>query len=157
MDAFLPGVGDWKSVWLMRDLWHFHFYGETPLALVKGRERIYLEHFWNDFAADRTHSIPEADRRLYAAALAQEGGVHAGMEWFRNFEKDAADFAQMGQTKLAMPVLVLSGEKAGGEFLIQQARLVATDVKGQVVRGSGHWLMEEAPDAVIPAIVEFAH
>ena len=54
MDAFLPGVGNWKDVWLLRDLWHFHFYGPTPLALVKGRERIYFEHFWNDFAADKT-------------------------------------------------------------------------------------------------------
>src|SRR5437660_1912892 len=59
MDAFLPGVGDWKNVWLMRDLWHFHFYGETPLGLVNGRERIYFEHFWNDFAADKSKSIPE--------------------------------------------------------------------------------------------------
>ena len=62
MDAFLPGIGDWRNVWLMRDLWHFHFYGEVPLALVKDRERIYLEHFWNDFAADRNRSVPEADR-----------------------------------------------------------------------------------------------
>ena len=62
MDAFLPGVGDWKSVWLLRDLWHFHFYGEVPLRLVAGRERIYFEHFWNDFAADRSQSVPEADR-----------------------------------------------------------------------------------------------
>src|SRR5258705_1136301 len=67
MDAFLPGVGDWTHVWLLRDLWHFHFYGETPEALVKGRERIYLEHFWNDFAADRTKSVPEKDREIYAA------------------------------------------------------------------------------------------
>jgi hypothetical protein len=56
------GVGDWKSVWLMRDLWHSHFYGETHLALVKGRERTYFEHFFKDFAVDRTHSVPEADR-----------------------------------------------------------------------------------------------
>ena len=59
MDAFLPGVGDWRTVWLLRDLWHFHFYGKTPLQLVAGRERIYLEHFWNDFAADPTRSVPE--------------------------------------------------------------------------------------------------
>src|SRR5476651_2624392 len=63
MDAFLPGVGNWRDVWLLRDLWHFHFYGETPLALVHGRERIYFEHFWNDFAADRTKSLSEADRQ----------------------------------------------------------------------------------------------
>jgi pimeloyl-ACP methyl ester carboxylesterase len=155
MDAFLPGIGNWKDVWLLRDLWHFHFYGEVPLALVKGRERIYLEHFWNDFAADRKHSVPEADRRLYARAYAQPGAMRAGFEYFRNFERDAVDFARMGSTRLSMPMLVLSGEKAGGTFLIEQAKLVASDVRGQVVPGVGHWLMEEAPKTVIPAITNF--
>jgi len=155
MDAFLPGVGDWKNVWLMRDLWHFHFYGEVPLALVKGRERIYFEHFWNDFAADPKHSVSEADRRIYAKAYAQPGGMRAGFEYFRNFERDAKDFAQLSATPLPMPMLVLTGEKASGNFLIEQARLVATNVQGQVVTGSGHWLMEEAPQAVIPAIIKF--
>ena len=155
MDAFLPGIGAWKDVWLLRDLWHFHFYGEVPLALVKGRERTYLEHFWNDFAADRKHSVPEADRRLYARAYAQPGAMRAGFEYFRNLERDAEDFARMGQTRLAMPMLVLSGEKAGGTFLIEQAKMVASDVRGQVVKGSGHWLMEEAPKVVIPAIFDF--
>jgi pimeloyl-ACP methyl ester carboxylesterase len=155
MDAFLPGVGDWKSVWLMRDLWHFHFYGAVPLALVKGRERIYLEHFWNDFAADPKHSVSEDDRRLYAKSYAKPGGMRAGFEWFRNFEQDAKDFAEFGATKLPMPVFVLTGEKASGEELIKQAKLVGLNVSGQIVSGSGHWLMEEAPDAVIPAIVAF--
>ena len=155
MDAFLPGIGAWKDVWLLRDLWHFHFYGEVPLALVKGRERTYLEHFWNDFAADRKHSVPEADRRLYARAYAQPGAMRAGFEYFRNLERDAEDFARMGQTRLAMPLLVLSGEKAGGTFLIEQAKMVASDVRGQVVKGSGHWLMEEAPKVVIAALVDF--
>jgi len=155
MDAFLPGVGDWKQVWLLRDLWHFHFRGETPLALVKGRERIYFEHFWNDFAADRKKSVPEADRRLYAAAYARAEGMRAGFEVFRNFEQDAKDFAAFAATKLDMPFLVLTGEKASGTFLIEQAKLVAKDVTGIVVKGSGHWLMDEAPDQVIPAIVDF--
>jgi len=155
MDAFLPGVGNWKDVWLLRDLWHFHFYGETPLALVKGRERIYLEHFWNDFAADRTKSVPEADRRIYAAAYARADGMRAGFEVFKNFEQDAKDFAAFSATKLNMPFLVLTGEKASGTFLIDQAKLVATNVSGIVVKNSGHWLMEEATDQVVPAIVAF--
>ena len=66
MEAFLPGVGEWNNVFLLRDLWHFHFYGKTPLALVTGRERIYLNHFWNDFAADPAKSVSEADRKFYA-------------------------------------------------------------------------------------------
>ncbi len=155
MDAFLPGIGNWKDVWLMRDLWHFHFYGEVPLALVQGRERIYFEHFWNDFAADPKRSVPEEDRKLYAEAYAQPGGMRAGFEYFRNFERDAQDFAALSATKLEMPVLVITGEKASGTFLIDQAKLVANKVTGTVVNGSGHWLMEEAPKEVIPAIVAF--
>src|SRR6185503_14069201 len=95
MDAFLPGVGDWTKVWLLRDLWHFHFYGETPLKLVTGRERTYLEHFWNDFAADRTKSVSERDRQFYAKAYAQPGAMRAGFEVFKAFEQDAKDFQQL--------------------------------------------------------------
>ena len=155
MDAFLPGVGKWRDVWLMRDLWHFHFYGKTPLALVHGRERIYFEHFWNDFAANPKHSVPERDRRIYAKAYARPGGMRSGFEYFRTFEQDAKEFALFAQAPLPMPMLVLTGEKASGDFLIEQGRQVATNVEGVVVRGSGHWLMEEAPDQVIPKLVEF--
>ena len=155
MDAFLPGIGPWQNVWLLRDLWHFHFHGPTALALVNGRERIYFEHFWNDFAADPKRSVPEADRRFYAKAYAQPGGMRAGFEYFKAFERDAAEFAELGKTPLPMPMLVLSGEKAGGNFLIEQGKMVATDVTGVIVKGSGHWLMEEAPDQVIPALIGF--
>jgi pimeloyl-ACP methyl ester carboxylesterase len=155
MDAFLPGIGDWKNVWLMRDLWHFHFHGEVPLALVKGRERTYFEHFWNDFAADPKHSVSEADRRIYAKAYAQPGGMRAGFEYFKNFERDAKDFAELGAKPLPMPVLVLGGEKSGGEFLIAQAKLVASNVQGKIISGSGHWLMDEAPQTTIPALTTF--
>jgi pimeloyl-ACP methyl ester carboxylesterase len=81
--------------------------------------------------------------------------MRAGFEYFRSFERDAQDFARMAGSRLAMPLLVLTGEKASGDFLIEQARLVASDVQGHVIKGSGHWLMEEAPAAVIPAITRF--
>jgi pimeloyl-ACP methyl ester carboxylesterase len=155
MEAFLPGIGDWNSVFLLRDLWHFHFYGKTPLALVTGRERIYLEHFWNDFAADPRQSVSEKDREFYAEAYARPGHMKAGMEVFRAFPRDAEDFAEFAKTKLTMPLLVLSGEKAGGPFLIEQGKMVASNVEGVLVKGSGHWLMEEAPDQVMPKLVEF--
>ncbi|HEY1148704.1 MAG TPA: alpha/beta hydrolase [Pseudoduganella sp.] len=155
MDAFLPGVGDWKNVWLLRDLWHFHFHGDTALALVKGRERIYFEHFWNDFAADKTKSVKEADRQLYAKSYAQPNGMRAGFQYFKNFEQDAQDFAEFSKSKLTQPMLVLTGEKASGTFLIDQAKLVANDVDGKVIAGSGHWLIDEKPEVVVPALLEF--
>ncbi len=155
MDAFLPGVGKWESVWLLHDKWHFNFFGETPLKLVAGRERIYFEHFWNDFAANPKKSVSERDRRFYAKSYGQPGAMRAGFEVFRAFEQDGKDFAQLAETKLPMPMLVLTGEKASGDFLIQQGRLVADNVEGVVVKGSGHWLIDEAPSQVIPKLVNF--
>jgi pimeloyl-ACP methyl ester carboxylesterase len=155
MDAFLPGVGDWQKVWLLRDKWHFNFYGETPLKLVQGRERIYFEHFWNDFAADPKHSLSEAEREYYTAQYARPGRMRAGFEYFHTFTQDAQDFAELAKIQLPMPVQVIAGEKASGQFLVTQAKLIAPNVDGVIVPGSGHWLMEEAPETTIPAIIEF--
>jgi pimeloyl-ACP methyl ester carboxylesterase len=155
LDAFIPGVGDTTNLFLLKDLWHFHFYGPTPLALVKGRERIYFEHFWNDFAADPAKSVSEADRRFYASKYAQPGAMKAGMEVFRAFDQDAKDNVEFAKTKLSMPMLVLGGEKSGGDFLISQGRMVATNVDGVIITGSGHWLIDEAPNQVIPRLVAF--
>jgi pimeloyl-ACP methyl ester carboxylesterase len=155
MDAFLPGIGDTSNLFLLRDKWHFNFFGETPLKLVKGRERIYFEHFWNDFAANPKKSVSEADRRFYTKAYAQPGAMRAGFEVFKAFDQDAKDFKELAKAKLKMPMLVLTGEKASGEFLIYQGRLVADNVEGVIVKGSGHWLMDEARDQVVPRLVAF--
>ena len=155
IDTFLPGVGEWTRVWQQRDQWHFRFYGKTPLALVQGRERIYLEHFWNDLAADPAKSIPEADRKVYVAEYARPNHVRASMEYFRAFDQDAKEFHEYVAKPLTMPMLVLTGEKSAGDLLVKQAELIDTDVQGAVVPGAGHWLMEEAPGFVIPKVVEF--
>jgi len=52
-------------------------------------------------------------------------------------------------------MLVLGGEKSGGDFLVSQGKLVADNVVGEIVVGSGHWLVDEAPAQVIPRLVEF--
>ncbi|HEV8332225.1 MAG TPA: alpha/beta hydrolase [Steroidobacteraceae bacterium] len=154
MEALLPGVGEWTRIW-PRDQWHLRFFGKTPEALVQGRERIYLEHFWNDFAADPAKSIAEADRKEYAAEYARPNHIRASMEWFRLIDEDAREFHEYAAKPLTLPMLVLTGEKGSGDGLIKQAQLIDTDVQGAVVPGAGHWLMEEAPGFVIPKIVEF--
>jgi pimeloyl-ACP methyl ester carboxylesterase len=155
MDAFLPGVGEWEAVYNDPGFWHFRFNGPTPEALVRGRERIYFEHFWNDFAADKTRSIPEADRKAYTAAYARPGRMRAGWAYFVSFQQAAKDFAQLAQTKLTMPVLVIAGEKASGPVLSQQMKLVASDVTVVVLKDTGHWLMEERPKETTDALAKF--
>jgi pimeloyl-ACP methyl ester carboxylesterase len=155
MDAFLPGVEGWEAVYNNPQIWHFRFNGPTPEALVEGRERIYFEHFWNDFAADKTKSIPEGSRHAYAAAYARPGRMRAGWAYFVSFQKAAEDFARFARTKLSMPVLAVGGEKANGEVLGRQAKLVASNATMVVVKDSGHWLMEERPQETMAALLSF--
>jgi pimeloyl-ACP methyl ester carboxylesterase len=155
MDAFLPGVGDWESVYNSPDYWHFRFHGPTPEALVQGRERIYFEYFWNDLAADRTRSIPEADRDAYTEAYSRPGRMRAGWAYFVSFQQAAKDFAQLSQTKLTMPVLAIGGDKSLGSFLGHQMKQVATDVTVVVLKNTGHWVLEEQPRETTDALVSF--
>jgi pimeloyl-ACP methyl ester carboxylesterase len=155
MDAFLPGVGEWEAVYNNPGFWHFRFNGPTPEALVQGRERTYFEHYWNDFAADKTRSLSEADRKAYAAAYARPGRMRAGWAYFVSFQQAAKDFAQLSQTKLTMPVLSIGGEKALGEVLGQQMKLVASDVTVIVLKDTGHWILEENPKETTAALVKF--
>jgi pimeloyl-ACP methyl ester carboxylesterase len=155
MDAFLPGVEGWETVYDNPAIWHFRFNGPTPEALVQGRERTYFEHFWNDFAADKTRSIPEADRQAYAAAYARPGRMRAGWAYFVSFQKAAKDFAELAKNRLTMPVLTIGGDKANGELLGKQLRLVASDVKVVVLKDTGHWILEERPKETTDALVEF--
>ena len=155
MDAFLPGVDGWDAVYNTPSIWHFRFNGPTPEALVRGRERTYFEHFWNDFAADKAHSIPEADRRAYTTAYARPGRMRAGWAYFVSFPEAAKDFADLSRTKLTMPVLVIGGERSLGDVLVRQMKLVASDVKPLVLKDTGHWVLEERPHETTEALMTF--
>jgi pimeloyl-ACP methyl ester carboxylesterase len=155
MDAFLPGVEGGDLVYNNPGLWHFRFHGSTPEALVKGRERIYFDYYWNEFAADKNRSLPEADREAYTAAYARPGRMSAGWAYFASFPQTAKDFAQLLQTKLTMPVLSIGGDKSLGEVLGQQMKLVATDVTVVVLKDTGHWVLEERPKETTDALVKF--
>lgn len=155
MDAFLPGVAGWEDVYNNPGIWHFRFNGPTPEKLVSGRERIYFDYFWNDFAADKTQSLPESDRAAYAAAYARPGRMHAGWQYFVSFQQAARDFAQLSQTKLTMPVLAIGGEKGNGTVLGQQMKIVATNATVIVLKNTGHWVMEEQPKQTMDTLLKF--
>ena len=155
MDAFLPGVPGWELAYDNPDMWHFRFHGLTPEALVQGREKAYFAYFWNDLAADKTHSLPSADREAYVKAYSRPGRMRAGWAYFASWPDTAKDFAQLAQTKLTMPVLSIAGEKASAAILGPQMKLVATDVTVIDLKDTGHWLMEERPKETMEALVAF--
>jgi pimeloyl-ACP methyl ester carboxylesterase len=155
IDAPLPGIGPWDDIVRGHALWHFSFYGPDAERLVKGRERIYLDRFWNEFSAD-PKKFDEASRKHYAKLYAAAGAMHAGFEQFKAFDQDAADnktFVAKGM--LTMPVLAVGGEKSFGPMMGTVMRAAATNVQTAVVPNSGHWVMEENPAATIKLIVDF--
>jgi len=155
MDAPLPGIGPWDEILKSPALWHFNFRGPDVERLVQGRERIYLDRFWNELSVTPA-SIDEETRRHYAALYARPGAMHSAFEQFAAFAQDAIDNkAFVAKGKLAMPVLAIGADKSFGTAMADVLRFVAGDVTGHVVANSGHWLMEEQPAATVAAITGF--
>ena len=155
IDAPLPGIGPWDDIVRSHALWHFSFYGPDAERLVKGRERIYLDRFWNEFSAD-PKKFDEASRKRYAQLYAAAGAMHAGFEQFKAFDQDAADNkAFVAKGMLTMPVLAIGGEKSFGPMMGTVMRAAATNVQTAVVPNSGHWVMEENPEATMKLIEDF--
>jgi pimeloyl-ACP methyl ester carboxylesterase len=155
MDAPLPGIGHWDEIIRSPQLWHFNFRGPDVERLVAGRERIYLDRFWNELSA-RPASIDEATRQHYAALYARPGAMHAAFGQFAAFGQDAIDNkALLAKGKLTMPVLAIGADHSFGPGMADEVRFAASNVTDQVIAGSGHWLMEEQPAATIAAIVAF--
>jgi pimeloyl-ACP methyl ester carboxylesterase len=155
IDAPLPGIGPWDEIIRSPALWHFNFRGPDVERLVKGRERIYLDRFWNELSAN-PKAVVEATRRHYARLYARPGAMHSAFNQFAAFTKDAVDnkaFAAKG--KLSMPILALGADHSFGTQMADIMRLVATDVTVGVIANSGHWVMEEQPRQTSAAIVGF--
>jgi pimeloyl-ACP methyl ester carboxylesterase len=157
LEAPIPGIGDiWEKVYTTPALWHFHFVN-SPIALdlVKGRERIFLEHFWQTLSP-HPETFSEADRQLYAQSYAQDGAMRAAFEMFKLFNtQDAEDNRQFANNKLPMPVLTIEGDKAMGGALAIQAKLVAQNVRSITLADTGHWLMEQRPAEVKSELKKF--
>lgn len=155
MDAPVPGVGPWEEILKNPLLWHFRFGGPDMERLVEGRERIYLDRFWNEFSANPA-AFGEASRQHYAALYALPGAMRAGFAQFAAFDQDAIDNQVfLARGKLTMPVLAIGGAASFGPTMATVMRAAASDVTELVIPGSGHWLMEEQPEATVAAVCRF--
>jgi pimeloyl-ACP methyl ester carboxylesterase len=155
IDAPLPGVGPWEQIVQDPRMWQFGFGGPDMERLVAGRERIYLDRFWNEFSlhADR---FDEAKRQHYAALYAMHGSIRAGFAQFAAFGQDALDSkTYLARGKLTMPVLAIGGEAAFGAMMATVMRFAATNVQEAIVPDSGHWIMEENPAATTKLVTDF--
>jgi pimeloyl-ACP methyl ester carboxylesterase len=154
IDAPLPGIGPWEETLKSPLLWHFNFRGPDVDRLVKGRERIYLDRFYNELSAN-PKAIDEATRNHYAHLYARPGNMHYAFEQFAAFNQDAKDNKVFAEKKLTMPILALGAEKSFGDQQAAIMRDVGTNVEGGIITGSGHWIMEEQPAQTVKRVSDF--
>jgi pimeloyl-ACP methyl ester carboxylesterase len=156
IDAPVPGIGPWEEILKNPLLWHFRFGGPDMERLVEGRERIYLDRFWNEFSAVPSR-FSEAAREHYAKLYALPGAMHSGFAQFAAFDQDAVDNKAFlaAKGKLGMPVLAIGGEKSFGPMMATVMRFAASDVTEGIIPDSGHWIMEENPKATSVMVRSF--
>jgi pimeloyl-ACP methyl ester carboxylesterase len=155
MDAPLPGLGHWDDVVKDHRTWHFDFWGPDEERIIAGRERLYLDRFYNELSADPKH-VDEATRAHYTALYSRPNAIHDAFSQFEAFRQDAVDNQKfLADGKLTFPILAIGGDKSFGQGFANEIAFAGTNVRGLSIANSGHWLMEEQPEATMSAIVQF--
>jgi pimeloyl-ACP methyl ester carboxylesterase len=154
----VPVPGDGTPV-MFNNRWHhgLHWELDFPEALTAGREDVYLGFFYRTWGA-RPDAIPEEDQREYLRTYRQPGAMRAGFSYYRATPQDVADNeAFVAQGKLQMPVLCYGGRLGRGRGMaaLESWQRVATDVRGGVAEGCGHWIPEERPDWALEQLLAF--
>jgi len=156
VDAPLPGTDVFDRLRSNPRLWHFAFHNAIDVAemLVAGRERQYLQTFFNV----RNFDPSAIDLETYVSAYSAPGAMRAGFELYRAFEQDAVDNREVLRRngKLTIPVLAIGGEISNsGPLLEEMMREVADNVTALRVPATAHWIAEEDPKALTTGLLEF--
>lgn len=157
IELALPGLGLEEAMDMAHGgLWHFGFFltPEVPEMLLSGHEREFFPWWYQqlshqpvdpDALADVLHSYTGRD------ALA------AGFSHYRTLLDDGATnraWLDAGG-RLGMPVLAVGGEHGVGSDLADAVRPASPDVRTRVIQGSGHFVPEEAPAALLEELRAF--
>jgi pimeloyl-ACP methyl ester carboxylesterase len=159
-EAFLPGISPPLPLFvppaLTARLWHLMFNqlpAEVNEALVTGREEIF---FGAEFDASAgTKTLPDETVEYYVETLTDPDALRGSFGFYRAIPASAAQNEERKDRRLPMPVLAMGGEESGGENAANAMKLVADEVESVVLPGSGHWVAEQAPDALLAALTEF--
>lgn len=158
-EAPLPGISPPFPLILpdqLKDrLWHIPFnqLAETNEKLVSGREEIF---FGAEFSASAgTNKLSKEAVEYYVQGLSDPDALHGSFQLYRAFGATSAQNEERKARRLPMPVLAMGGAESSGEGAANTMKLVADDVQTLVIPGTGHWLAEQAPEAMTAALTEF--
>jgi pimeloyl-ACP methyl ester carboxylesterase len=159
-EAPLPGVSPSPPLFLPpllnARLWHLAF-NQLPKIneqLVRGREDIF---FGAEFDASAgTNKLPDYAVKYYIDTLASDpDALRGSFGFYRALTTTIAQNEQRKTRRLTLPVLAIGGAESSGEGVGNTMKLAAEDVQTMVLAGSGHWVAEQAPEQLLPALTAF--
>jgi pimeloyl-ACP methyl ester carboxylesterase len=161
IDALIPGVSPPPSALapaaINNRVWHFGFNrlgAELNEALVRGNENLFFSWQFRTKAA-RPDAISDGDIAVYVKAYSAPDSLRAGFDYYRAIETNVAQNAQRVKTKLAMPLLLVAGERGVGRAMADGLVGIGADVTSQIRSGVGHYVPDEAPEALVDCLHRF--
>jgi pimeloyl-ACP methyl ester carboxylesterase len=156
LDITIPGVSFWDQLFVDSRAWHYGFFmkRDLPEKLLAGQEFAFIDHFIRDRVYNQG-AFSDSDIQMFANGFAKPGAMRGCLEWYRAFEKDAADNRALSKNKLEIPVLALGGEHRWGDKMVGIMQEFASDVRGGPIKDSGHYIVEEQPQLLLKELMQF--
>ncbi|WP_108812286.1 hypothetical protein [Sphingorhabdus sp. Alg231-15] len=117
--------------------WHFGFYGKHAERMLEGREREYLDQFWNEFSANRA-AMTEDKRKRYSEYYMKPGALHGALSHFSTFEQDAEDNCELAKRKLELPIIGIGGSHSLAGAIGEHADKLSKNATSEIIEGAGH-------------------
>jgi len=160
LDANIPGVtlsntisvgpDNWKA-------WHFLFHPvpDLPEILITGREREYIEWFFQrkTFNPAGTFTPPDIDE--YTKAYKQPGNLRGALAYYRAVFEDIEQNKSLASQQIETPILALGGAQGMSPGLFEAMKPLATNLAGGIVEECGHYMPEEQPELLSKMVLEF--
>ncbi|MGY2197907.1 alpha/beta fold hydrolase [Pseudomonas gingeri] len=162
MDGFIPGVPGWDVPYNgnpaagVASKWHFRFFGKTAIKMIQGQEKTYLDMFFDDFVFPGNTTVSDEVREALVKDYSRPGRMEAAFKLYSAWvEHDANDNQDFAKNKLGIPVLTIGGEHSRGKTLAEQVKYITKQPNSLVLKNTGHWVLEEQPQATSQAILNF--
>ncbi|MBN8943023.1 MAG: alpha/beta hydrolase [Rhizobiales bacterium] len=160
LDANIPGVtlrptvevgpDNWKS-------WHFFFHPvpDLPEALITGRERLYIEWFFQRKTANPAATFSPADLDEYERVYRMAGNLRGALAYYRAVFEDIEQNKHLATIRLKTPILALGGDVGMSPGIYEAMKPLGENVQGGIVADCGHYMPEEQPAVIAEHMLRF--
>lgn len=162
MDGFIPGVPGWETPYNgnpaagISSKWHFRFFGATAVEMIQGKEKPYLDMFFDSFVYPGNPTVSNEVRQALVKDYSRPGRMEAAFKLYSAWvEHDANDNQAFAENKLTIPVLTIGGDHSRGKTLSEQVLHITSQPQSLILQNTGHWVLEEKAEATSGAILDF--